>query len=81
MVGIVYPPMKSWNDSMSANELVSIFTMLNHRVALGGMSISKAAMLTSVIAQVSAVVPASHKRFHEALIFRVSSRAMKGTIA
>lgn len=48
MVGIVYPPMKSWNDSMSANELVSIFTMLNHRVALGGMSISKAAMLTSV---------------------------------
>lgn len=50
MVGIVYPPMKSWNDSMSENELVSIFTMLNYRVALGGMSISKAAMLTSVIA-------------------------------
>lgn len=50
MVGIVYPPMKSWNDSMSENELVSIFTTLNHRVALGGMSISKAAMLTSVIA-------------------------------
>lgn len=38
MVGIVYPPMKSWNDSMSENELVSIFTTLNHRVALGGMS-------------------------------------------
>ena len=64
MVGMLYPPMETMNNIPFVNEPVSSSMMAVHKVSLDDMSVIASAMLTSVVAEVSIAVPASHRAIH-----------------